>query len=215
MLELPHPGDVEPVTPLVSEASANLAIVLFLQPLELTHLDQTFRVIGVRINGLGRSLRDRGYVLESDHSRRVLRSRNAALPPDRARTACASFYPPLSELQNAADPNDGRVPHGNTGICRIFDVAAGTNNVLKIGLDGPPRRDLRRIARLEHDFIAADNRQNSIAIGGDRVGTNLLVSDAERQSVVGAAGNQPLNSNTAVNVERHSVAVRRHHASAG
>jgi hypothetical protein len=78
------------VTPFVAETTADLPIVFSLQLLELSNLDQTFRVVGMRINGLRRALRNRHLVFKNNHGRRILVSQNAAQPGSNRPRALAS-----------------------------------------------------------------------------------------------------------------------------
>ena len=89
-------------------------------------------------------------------------------------------------------------------------AAAGPHDVLDVGLYCPPRRNLRDIARLEHGLRAADRvgrsvQRQSILIARRRVLADFRMRDAERERVIGAAGEQSLESNAAVDIAGESL----------
>ena len=94
------------------------------------------------------------------------------------------------------------------------DVSARMHDILNVGLQHPPRRELGLIAELKHDFIAADHRQTSGAIGCHRVGADVLIGDAEGEHIVRPGSDWTFDPESAVDVPGNEIAIRRRHSGA-
>src|SRR4029079_15823297 len=120
----------------------------------------------------------------------------------RRRPPCALDV--LLKLDRTAHADNCRIPDGGARIAWVRDIAARVNDVLDIRLDGPPWRDLRRIAEFEHDLLIADRIRRreriGIAIARDRVTADLDVRNAERERIVRAARKQAFEPRAAVDV---------------
>ena len=79
---------------------------------------------------------------------------------------CGSYTRTFLKLHRAAKTSHKSIPDP---LCRIVWIlsAIGMDNVLDVRLDGPPRRDLRRVIELKDCFVIPHNgRRIPIRCGG-------------------------------------------------
>src|SRR6478609_6115776 len=97
-----------------------------------------------------------------------------------------------SERDIGSHANDGFIAHALGRVIRIRNAAGRMEDVLEIGLQLPPRRDLILVRCLENGLSAAHRKPRrgesaSVAVESSRMRANLRVTDRHPDHVIVAA----------------------------
>src|SRR6185312_2325503 len=121
------------------------------------------------------------------------------------------------ELHRRTQAREERVLHRRIRVRRIRHAPARAHDVLNVGLNRPPRRNLRDITRFQHKLVVADRIRRAvegkrIAVETGGVAADLGVGRAKRENVVVATAHEPFEANAAIDVPGQEIAVRRRRA---